>query len=408
MKAELFPVLTILLLSSAPAFGGQDVATKLVTIETPTHAGSMDFNADGSQLVLEAYGFDGTAVYDLKRRQIVHHLPISTITLGSGELVHYSPDGKLLAICGFSKPLQRDFMGVYDAATWEVVHEIVDESKEGDRGCNGIAFTPDGKKLIRLAVIPIWRQRETPGNNILIYDTSNWQVIKRFRTQALVSHPSEPERLEDYVVTPNTLLIDPSDPTISFDTEIPNLNTVYAVSPDSRYLAVAGLAMGGKLFLNRHSPTEPEKLSIMIIDIEDYKLARVIGAGSDSLDWSPDGVHLASAGRSATDSISIFDVRSGEKIAAEPSKDGWELVRYTPDGRYLIACVGKRVEIWDGQHQQLLQTIPAYPGNIAVSPDSRYLALSGDKLNILDATALLSLFAHPNGVPGKAIIYRLK
>jgi hypothetical protein len=36
-------------------------------------------------------------------------------------------------------------------ATWEVVYEIADESKEGAGGCTGIAFTPDGKKLIRLA-----------------------------------------------------------------------------------------------------------------------------------------------------------------------------------------------------------------------------------------------------------------
>ena len=60
------------------------------------------------------------------------------------------------------------------------------------------------------------------------------------------------------------------------------------------------------------------------------------------------------------------------------------------------------------EFQHLLQTIHAEPRNIAVSPNGHYLALCGDGLNILDATPLLSLVAHPDEVGGKVIVYDLK
>jgi hypothetical protein len=74
----------------------------------------------------------------------------------------------------------------------------------------------------------------------------------------------------------------------------------------------------------------------------------------------------------------------------------------------LIANIGVKVEVWDAHHQHLLQTIHAEPRNIAVSPNGHYLALCGDGLNILDATPLLSLVAHPDEVGGKVIVYDLK
>ena len=145
------------------AIGTGDVATKLATIDTPTGVGSIDFSGDGSQLALDSFGYDGTDIYDLKRKQMVHHLPFSGTNADRGELVRYSPNGRLLAVRGFNKSQQRYFMGVYDTGTWETVHEIVDEPGAGEAACKGIAFTPDGKDLVRSTGVPALAANDPRG-----------------------------------------------------------------------------------------------------------------------------------------------------------------------------------------------------------------------------------------------------
>jgi WD40 repeat protein len=51
-----------------------------------------------------------------------------------------------------------------------------------------------------------------------------------------------------------------------------------------------------------------------------------------------------------------------------------------PDGRYLVeACIDGKVRIWDGQHKQLLQSIPTsdhFYTVVSISRDSRYVAIA--------------------------------
>ena len=411
-RALLFIALIAPMPCVAGLLGAGDVATKLATIDTLIGVGSMDFNADGRQLALDSLGYDGTDIYDLKRKQIVRHLPVSGSSNDRGDVVRYSSNGKLLAICGFNKPSQREWIGVYGTTTWQIAHEIVDEPNAGEHGCTGIAFTPDGKELIRFARMPF----DKTGTSIVLYNTSSWQVVNRIRTAAINNNPYWPARwtIDNYVVTPDTILVNQSDPAVSFVEA--SLNSVYAISPNSQFLALSGNSWGGSQVLLRQYADIGERSAeiskathgiIAIIDIPNHKLARVIQAGASSLDWSADGVQLAAAG-GGSDNVAIYDSRSGDKIVAETGDSDRGLIRYTPDGKYLIAKVGKNVEIWDAPHVHLLQTIHAEPRNIAVSPDGRYLALCADDVNILDATPLLSLFAHPNGVGGKVIVYEMK
>lgn len=108
--------------------------------------------------------------------------------------------------------------------------------------------------------------------------------------------------------------------------------------------------------------------------------------GLDSLAWDPDGVHLAAGtefgqANAGEDAVQIFDVRTGKQIAHEPATTTKVLgLVYTPDGKYLIeSAIDHTIRIWDGQHQHLLQSIKAEAASLAVTSDSRYLAMGGDR-----------------------------
>jgi WD40 repeat protein len=124
------------------------------------------------------------------------------------------------------------------------------------------------------------------------------------------------------------------------------------------------------------------------------------------LSWLPNGkqiaIEIAVKGRdfhrtpTPHDTVALIDAESGHIIRAEESDthQAFHILRVTPNGRYLIESgIRDTVEIWDGQHEHLLQEICAQPQSSAVSCDSRYFALGGSG-TILSA--------------GKVIVYELK
>ena len=391
-------------------FGSADVAKKMVVLDADTPPGAMGFSPDGLLLAMYSWGNGGTDVWDVKGKRIVHHMPEGGSAVHKGEMVLFSPDGQLLALCRWAGPPAYVSVDIYDTAKWTIVHSIRDDESVQEKGCDGIAFTPNGKELVRLAGI----HHDKPGSNVLFYDTSSWQVLRRFRTEALYKASAwSTTTIKNYEVTPDTILIDANDAAVSFDA---SLYGVFSVSRDGQFIALSGTSMGGSQLFEHEEKDVAKRMAeiqksthqdIAIIDIENHRLFRAIRAGAESLDWSPDRIHVAAAGGDV-ENLRVFDIRSGESVATEGGDPVHGLIRYTPNGKYLIAVVGKKVEIWDGRHQTLLQTISAEPDCIAVSPNSHYFAIGGSPNSILDATALLSLITHPNGPPGKIIIFALK
>jgi WD40 repeat protein len=160
-----------------------------------------------------------------------------------------------------------------------------------------------------------------------------------------------------------------------------------ALSPDGKMAAVGGQTLG---------PGVVNTARIVIIDLSARKVARTMNdalpqGAVQQLAWHPDGIHLAAGGivgedSDKADAVRIFDVSSGEIVAGEGhgSAHIWAL-RYTRNGKYLIESgFGKTVRIWDGQHRQLLQEIPAKNSYaLAVSQDSTSLAVGdGRKVTI--------------------------
>jgi WD40 repeat protein len=153
-----------------------------------------------------------------------------------------------------------------------------------------------------------------------------------------------------------------------------------SVSPNGESVAVAGIlsvippnAQLANVDVIKHEPT------IYIVNLQQQSIVQTLkGKTVGPLAWSPDGSRLALAGGA----VEIFDVRSGQRVLQEHAeKASHTNVRYTPDGRYFIESdmnglgTGLGVKIWDAAHEKVLQEIPGDVGSIAVSRDSKFVAI---------------------------------
>jgi hypothetical protein len=198
-------------------------------------------------------------------------------------------------------------------------------------------------------------------------------------------------------------LKDPNDPDFTFLSQGGSLS----FSNDGRYLALGGYSFSKTPWRPGEGEFPPNIPKTIVVDLSTNLLVKEYLGGVGALDRSPDGARIAVGADDAVYTIKIFDV-AGDLVASEKDGPAQVLLRYTPDGKYLIESIGKKVEIWDGRHEHLLQVIHAEPSCITVSHDSHYFALVGAPTSILDATAMLSLIAHPNGLKGKVVVYKLK
>jgi WD40 repeat protein len=390
--------------SSAGLLGigdGNKVATAVAELNENTQAGVLDFSPDGKYLAVFSQGNGGTDIWNIEQKRVVAHLPEGGVYTIFNDLISFSPNGKQFAICN-----EMTKISVYETSSWTKINSIDDaELKQHQSGgCQAIAFTPDGKELIRLASPSIRGQ----GNNVIFYDTFSWQITRGFRTGAFVDSNSIGDPINWSVqVPPNTILIDPSNNKTSFDPH------TLSISKDGKYLALAGSSIA----FDHESPFDQSE--VVIVEISNQSLVHVIHGQAESpdhqlpvditsIDWSHDSNRIAFGPIDNSLSIKVLDSSSNKTVATEGAEPFHVLVRYTSDGKYLIEKIEKRVEIWDGQHQKLLQVIKAEPTYIAVSRDGHYFAMGGAENSILDATALLSLITHPNGPKGKVLVYKLE
>jgi WD40 repeat protein len=323
------------------------VATEVVVLQAGKVNTGLDFSPDGRYLAGTPWQ-ESVDIWDWKKQHIVHALKkphpgnLGAVT----QTIRYSPDGQLLANChegALNEDGSETAIRIWRTDTWQIEHDI--SKIPGLGGCQALGFTPDGKSLIR--IFETMPQQEA-RDNIVIYDTQTWVPQWSLRTGEFQS---------------NTL----------------------AISPDGKFAAVGGALFDYSPRLSTSSIHHRVPIpQIRLIDLHSHAVVRTIeGMGANQIDWSPDGRRIAAIGvendaRTGADSTRIYDAQTGALVAHAAFGLSYNLIRYTPDGKYIIESDLNEIRIWDGQHQKLLQRIAVDPEDpakaIAVSRDGHYFA----------------------------------
>lgn len=189
--------------------------------------------------------------------------------------------------------------------------------------------------------------------------------------------------------------------------QLSNLTEVTTVcfSPDGQQVAASGI-----------SATEKGYPSITIWQLGTGKTVTIAfdaGPGVRDLAYSPDGKLLAAVG--TTGQVRAWDLRTGGQDARfatiEPTVRS---IRFSPDGLLFVSAhLNGHVSVWDlesrvGRHEFRVTPAGQGIGDIAISPDSRYLAATIGESTVYvfrlrtRENAIESLIQHPLLAPSTA------
>ena len=151
-----------------------------------------------------------------------------------------------------------------------------------------------------------------------------------------------------------------------------------ALSPDNRYLAVAGWLAG-------------DAETWGAIRIHDFQTGAVLALLKghtnviDSLAFSPDNRHLASG--SADNTVRIWDIEAKTAVKLSPEHgDGILGLAFSPDGKRLVSGSDDHtLHLWDASSGKLIREMPGHEKAVRTalfSPDGRYIVSGSDDKTI--------------------------
>jgi hypothetical protein len=322
-----------------------DVATKVA--EMPARSGysvpfGLAFSADGNQIAVGAD--EGIAIWDWRQAHLERTLELpkgQNIGLTTNPLT-YSPDGKLLAVCG-SRGAGDVTARIWNTSDWSVAKDITDP---GAGSCSALGFSSDGLTFIDL--MDRWGEK---GEELIVHEGGTWQKL--------------------------------------WGLTVPHLSPVsLAVSPDGRQVTIGGLLLIAPSPAEVADPVKRFQESyfephMYLLDLRSRHVVRNIQTSvMGPMTWSSDGSRIAVAGPRY---VEMFDARSGKRLVHVELINSTHMNDlFTPDGRYFIESdmnargTGLGVHIWDVGRQKLLQSMPDNADSIAVSRNGRYLAVGVD------------------------------
>ena len=321
-------------------------AAKPNCTEFNTEVRGVDFSPDGKQILI-ALGSGEVVAWDLQRRALVRRYIGHT---DSARGAVFSPDGRLAASVSFdgTARLWRVDRNLGELVAWTLAHRYV-----ADLGC-------DDRAKFRL-VHPCDRDGKAPPVNVYAMHAEAVPTSAR----PIVSAPVADVRGQPRPV--------PTGPEMR-RIVVPGAVRDVAVGADGQSVLV-GTSVGS--FRGGHS-------DLSIVDLGSGKELRRFAVGSSTnalsgLALSPDGRLAASS--HGDERIVIWDVASGKAIRRIKAVIGLKGVRFSPDGRTLLAFD----HLYDVETGKLVRTFKT-AGDLglsdAFSSDGQYV-VTGDNKGLL-------------------------
>ncbi len=324
IKCLVVPVL--LLLCYCPAWAVEQVEVR-PQVGHLQPVWSVAFAADGSQAVSTGYD-DSLILWDIKSGRELHKLNKITspaVLLGDGQSV-------LTTLRSGGNPLK-----VVDVRTGEVVRTFGGH----DDPIDGIVLSKDGKLAVTFTVYGL----------IKMWDPATGREVRQFPRSSITSLHRDDMRL--YAV---------------------------ALSPDQKYLLLAGVFYDGDLLL---------------LDIGSGRIVRTYRGHGDRQKkqrdpavfcaaFTPDGQRLVTGGADHT--VRVWDVATGKQIhLLEGHRERVSALALSPDGKYCLSgSEDKTAILWDLESGGKVRTFRGhknYINAVVFSPDGRQILTgAGDKL----------------------------
>jgi len=312
--------------------------------------------------------------------------------LGADGSYSFSANGKRLALGGFDRQRDVNFLRVVDPANGKELFSLP-VSVHGD-----VALNADGT-LLALA--------EALGSTQI----EIWDVDKRRRVGALRGHSNWVNAVN--FSTDGRLASCSWDNTIKLWDPNASQDVRQITKPSAGLAMPALLAPGGSLLAYSQSNSAVLLLgpirSITLVDVQSSRITRTLAGhdgGTPMLAFNGDGSRLASGGRRGD--VKVWDVHTGALLCTIPATG--ELIAglaLSFDGRLVAAThepkeltelrFGRRswpiklsptaIDVFDaetGKRRHTLSGNPSMVYQVAFSPDGKLLASAGERLRIWD------------------------
>ena len=354
---------------------------------------------------------------------------LRTVTLARANYVMwcvaFSPDGSLMAVGGRDVDDLRPILDIWDVKTGKVIRSLT----RSIHHVSGVAFSPDGKRLVSTSLEPVAR----------VWDIETGKQLLELRNRGRADH----NQIMSAVYSPDGKLIaaatdqtavwlwEAATGAIKHVIKFPGTADSVAFSPDSKRLLAGGrgneraahvydVATGKiQLFMVRHaapirvvawSPdgkwlaSAGEDGQVLICDSMDSAKQWTLKATTgcvNGIAFSPDSKRIASV--SNTDGLKVWDVATGQHLFHFTGQAGiHNAVAYSPNGsRLAVGDSTGKVVIWDATAADKA-TIISHHGavlSLAVSVEGTrlYGAVKDGKVRVWDARTSAEL--HAFGTP---------
>ena len=178
---------------------------------------------------------------------------------------------------------------------------------------------------------------------------------------------------------------------------------LHSLQPNKR--SVTGLAFSPD---NKMLAASYDDKSLRLIDInKGAEIAKLeVSAGPNTLRFTPDGKILLAIGDGGAVSIDVQN-RKIKHLFQSDAAGGISAIDVSPDGKLLAAVGRSSLSIWNIETGVNIATIDAHGGkavnSVAFSPDGQHLATIGDDKKLITWSCLTSQLQKEIDLPGKGV-----